>query len=165
MTAILVDIIGAASNRQGFVFDPKDGGIGLSRVSLSDVSGFSNEITANYTDPITDYMYFVHSANKLAIWDYALDYLEYEWESKVYLLPYAAVPQAAQVKGENGTFETSVEFSVLSDGAPYYTRDVDDDMEFVLPPPMFGAKEFQMKVSGINTIRWLQAADSMEELG
>ena len=147
--------------RQGYIFDPKDSGIGLTRLDLTGVDTFNNNFSAACTDPVTDTLYFIYSPDKLGSWATGVDLLDYEWLSKVYQMPYAAVPEAAQVRGEPAAGD---EFSVYADGTAYYTKSISDDGEFVLARPTFGAKEFQMGYTGTGTIKWLEASDLMEEL-
>lgn len=147
--------------RQGYIFDPKETGIGLCKLDLTSVTNFNNNFMATCTDPVTDTLYFIYSPDKLASWATGTALLEYTWTSKVYQMPYAFVPEAAQVKGDPISGDS---FSVLNGGTSYYTKSITVDGEFVLPNPTFGAKTFQINYEGTGTITGIEAADSMEEL-
>lgn len=147
--------------RQAYIFDPKDGGIGLTRLDITGVTGFTNNVVAAYADPKTDVLYFIVSPNQLATWDTDADSLEYRWKSKVYMMPYPTSLEAAQVRGSN--FGAGITFKLYGDGAAFFTKTVTADGEFVVTPAV--PKEVQVEVTGKATIKVLEAANDMEELG
>ena len=160
MAAHLIDSL-VVRQRQGYIFDPKESGIGLSKLDLTSVSGHNNNFTATCTDPVTDTLYFIYSPDTLASWATSTVNLEYSWTSKVYQVPYPATFQAAQVRGAPVSGD---DFSVLANGASYYTKAITADGEFVLPKPTPGAKTFQVKYEGTGTITTLEVSENMEEL-
>lgn len=152
------------STTGGYIFDLKEKGVGLTKLDLTQQTGYDNAVTAGYSDPLTDVFYYVHSTNKLASWDTAASSLTYRWKSKVYQMPYATTMEAAQVKGSS--FGSGVTFKTYADGTLFYTKTVTADGEFVLPiTATNGAKELQFELTGTATITWAELAEAMEELG
>lgn len=161
MAAVLVDTL-VVYQRAGYLFDPKDGGIGLTRLDLTSVSGFNNNFTAACTDPVTDDLFFVFSPDTLASWSTSSTLLEYIWKSKIYQLPYSAVMEAAQVKGK--TFGSGLTFRTYSNESSYYSKNITAEGEFVLPNPTFGTRDFQMEVQGTAVVTTLESSENMDEL-
>lgn len=153
------------STKGGYLFDPKSQN-GIIKLDLSVHTGFTvnNAVTAAYSNPVTDTLYYIHSTNKLATWNtHATNKLQYVWKSKVYQLPYATTFEASQVKGSS--FGSGITYKLYGDGTLYYTKTITADGEFVTPAVgTTGAKEFQVEVTGSATLSWLESAESMEEL-
>jgi len=135
--------------RLGYIFDPKDGGIGLVQVDLSGVTNFSNNLTAAFSDPKTDVLYFVHSPDKLATWDSSATQMEYRWKSKVYLMPYPTSLEAAQVRASD--FGSGLTLKFYGDGTQFFSKNVTADGEFGVTPAV--PKEVQIEVTGTATVK------------
>ncbi len=160
MTVILQESI-VLSVRKAYLFDPKDIGNGLIQIDISGVSGFSNNFTAAFSDPLTDVLYFVHSPDKLASWNTSVTNLQFTWKSKVYELPYATVMEAAEVRARD--FDGTVTFTLYNaNGTVIYTKSVSSEGEFVVAPGV--TQNIQMEVIGTSRIRDLIISNDMSEL-
>lgn len=146
--------------KSGYILDVKTGE--LTSFDVSIVGGFLNDITAAYSDPVTDTLYFIHSTNKLATWNSSVTSLQYTWKSKIYELPYRANMEAAQTRGN--TYGSGVTFNLHSEGSSYFTKTVTAQGEFVVGVPTFGTNEFQIELIGTATIKGTEVAEAMEEL-
>lgn len=147
-------------NRQAYIFDPKDGGIGLTQLDVSDASGFTNNFTAAYADPKTDVLYFIMSPNQLASWDTGTNQLQYRWKSKVYMMPYPTSLEAAEVRASD--FGAGLTLKLYGDGTQFFSKNVTSDGEFVVAPAV--PKEVQIELTGTATVKVVEASNDMEEL-
>jgi hypothetical protein len=147
-----------------YLFDPKEMGIGLTRIDLSQSSGFGNSITAAYADPITDQLFYIFGGNSLASWNTGGTKLTYTWRSKVYQFSYGTVLQAGQTKGDS--YGTGVTLNVYGDGNLFHTATLTSETEFVLTIPTAPTfrKEFEVEFVGTANLKVVEIANDMEEL-
>lgn len=147
-----------------WLFDPKENGSGLTRIDLSQASGFGNSISAAYADPLTDTLYFVWGGNNLASWNTGGSKMQYTWRSKVFQFPYGTTVQAGQTKGD--TYGSGVTFNVYGDGNLFHTATVTSEVEFVITTPTNPSfrKEYFIELIGTANLKVAEIANGMEEL-
>ncbi|MGI0011623.1 MAG: hypothetical protein ACREAE_09515, partial [Nitrosopumilaceae archaeon] len=153
--------------KAGYIFDPKDDGNGLTKLDLSVHTGLTinNAVTAAYSSPLTDTLYYIHTDNKLTIWNsHASTGLQYNWRSKVYKTFYPFTPQAAQLKSRS--FGLGVTLKTYVDNVLHINQSVNSNREFVLPSiaSSEGANEYEAELIGTVTIESIEIAETMEEL-
>lgn len=114
--------------------------------------------TATYNDVRTDSLYLAQgsSVNK---WDGGSSKLTYQWRSKIFVLPKPINMMVGQV------FATAypVTMKVYLGGALKHTQSVTNDSPFKLPSG-FKGKEWEVEVSGTNSVNIVYLATSVEEL-
>lgn len=141
----------AGSTQRGFIFDPREGGNGLTFLDFY--------ARAGYSDPVSDTL-FLFTSGAVYAWDsHASNFRTYTWRSKEFQLPRAANFRAAQIRG---TLTTPITFKYYSDGSLVYTKTVTDEHEFVLPA--YDSTMVQVEVSGTAEIRLIQIAEDMDQL-
>lgn len=136
----------------GFVFDPRQGGNGLT--FLSEV------FTAGYSDPKTDTLYLVADDGELYAWD-DLDAakIPYDWRGKLHRLPRAGNFRAFQVRADS---YTNLTFRFYSNGTLLHTQTVTSEAEKVMPPNT--STRLEMRITGTDRLWQLQVAEEMEDL-
>lgn len=112
-----------------------------------------------FTDPKEGDLYLVVGTNIVKWDDDAGSLLSYVWKSRTVLLPKPKNMAAARVDAEN----YPVVFALYSDGALLYSRSVNNERPFWLPAN-FLTRRYDVELSGINTVRRVVVAESMEEL-
>ncbi len=136
----------------GFVFDPRQGGNGLT--FLSEV------FTAGYSDPKTDTLYLVADDGELYAWDdLAAAKIPYDWRGKLHRLPRAGNFRAFQVRADS---YTNLTFRFYSNGTLLHTQTVTSEAEKVMPPNT--STRLEMRITGTDRLWQLQVAEEVEEL-
>jgi hypothetical protein len=169
----------AASGRGCYAVDLRAGGFGVVQL------GF--HACAAYVDPIEDKMYLVLDANTepddilLPVPPAAIGYVDgrtiyefegntttlmtYSWRTKLWLTEHPDFYAIAQVRrGADAIGNLIVRF--FGDGVMLDELVIDSNTEFTLSPPTDGAYDtFEMELVGTDTVRVIQAANDVMELG
>jgi hypothetical protein len=168
----------AGSNRGCYAVDLRRDGFGVVEMAF--------HASAAYVDPIEDKMYLVldydnEPDNALlpippvlpAYVDARTIYqfegsptglMTYSWRTKLWLEPYPSFHAIAQVRRGADAVGNLV-ILVYGDGTLLDEIVIADDGEFTLTPPAEAYQTFEMELIGTDTIRVLQAADDVTELG
>lgn len=115
--------------------------------------------TAGYTDRNTASLYLVIGGNIVKWDDDENNLLTYLWRSATILLPKPKNMAVARVDAET----YPVVFSIYDDGVHINTRSVNSNNPFWLPANYL-TRRFHIELSGVNTVRRVMVAESIEEL-
>jgi hypothetical protein len=145
-------------NTGGFVFDPKNGGAGWSKLDFYSKAWFY--------DTATDRLYFVVGST-LQEWEAGAGLRPYTYRSKEFKLERPASFCAAQIKAEN---YDSLTLKLYGDGVLFHTQAITSESEFVIPPKRVTGDEttyrtFQYELTGTAPVQEVQFAEDMDELG
>jgi hypothetical protein len=143
----------AGGQRGMIVFDFSGQGAAMTR---SDVSA-ATAITAGYSDPRTDTLYFAQAGNIVRF--NAGTPLAYTWRSKVFRLPKPACMSCGQVIAA----AYPVTMKVFADGALRSTREVASQDAFRLPSGYL-ARDYSIELTGSAEVTFAGIATSMGEL-
>jgi len=114
--------------------------------------------TAGYTHQEDGFLYLVIDG-AVVKWDAdALSSLTYTWKSKAFDVPRKVSMQVARV----WAWGYPVHLKIWGDGTLLHDADVADESEFVIADGLYQRWEFQ--VSGTNTVRQVEIAESIQEL-
>lgn len=170
----------AGSSRGCYAVDLRSDGFGIVEMAF--------HASAAYVDPIEDKMYLVLDYDNepddaelpvppelpayvdgRTIYEFEGNtqvLMTYRWRSKLYLLDYPGWYQIAQVRrGADATGNLLALF--YGDGVLLDTFVITEDTEFTLSEPANGEpyETFEMELIGTDTVRVLQGADDVTELG
>jgi hypothetical protein len=146
--------------------------------------------SAAYVDPIKDKMYVTldqdnepdslllpippsapHYTDARTIYEFEGDdanYMTYSWRTKLWLEAYPSFHSIAQVQRGNTADDPppgNLVVRIYGDGVLLDELLVDSNIEFTLTPPDGAYNTFEMELIGTDTVRVLQAADDVLELG
>jgi hypothetical protein len=184
-------IVSVAHNDIYFMFwDAGSAGRGCYAVDLR-ANGFgivqmAFHASAAYVDPIEDVMYlvldeddepddpllpippttppYIDAKTIYAFEGSSTDLMNYRWRTKLWLENYPAFHPIAQVRrGRDATGNLVIR--VYGDDVLLDEIVVDSNTEFTLTAPAEAYSEFEMELIGTDTVRVLQAADDVTELG
>jgi hypothetical protein len=159
-----------------YAVDLRPNGFGIVRMAF--------HASAAYVDPITDTMYMTLDQDTepyddllpappqvpvyldgRAIYAFEGDddlLMTYSWKTKLWLEPYPAFHSIAQVRAES--YDNTV-VRIYGDGLLLDSLLISGPTEFTLTPPDEAYETFEMEIIGTDTVRVLQAADDVTELG
>ncbi len=161
-----------------YAIDMKATGFGVVKMAF--------HASAAYVDPIEDKMYLVLDevdeptdtylpvpanpptyANGTTVYEFeglAGEKMVYRWRSKLWLLERPTMMNVAQIRAES---YDNLLVRFYADGDQIHEELVLDETEFVLPPAGAGDSytEFEIELLGTDTVRMVQAAEDVTELG
>ena len=141
--------IGFSDTKQ-FMFDNRS-----EPAILTDLSGFT--VLSGFNDLSTDKLYVLDGAGHISTWETGTN-KDYTWKSKLTRSPNAICPAALRI------FATgTVIFRLYADGVLVFTAGVPNS-DVVRLPSGYRAKEFQIEVSGNQTVQSVAIANSVSEL-
>lgn len=136
----------------GYIFDPKEGGAGLTSLNFYADTGFS--------DPLSDSLYLLISG-RIEKWAGGFSNLTYTWRSRLEQTPYKATFTCGQVIAET---YSDVTFKLYADGVLKHTESVADDLPFRMPDG-YRARQWEIEVTGTDIVQEVLIAETMAELG
>jgi hypothetical protein len=147
-----------ASNKGGFIFDPRRGGDGFVRLSF--------HATAGYSDPYSGKLYLVIDGD-LMVWEGAATKRPYRYRGPLDILPRPAALAVAQIDVERGGADT-LTFRLFTDNidgtTDTFERAITNSVEFNLPPRR-AESTAQFELEGTRTVKaWPRIAEDIEEL-
>lgn len=135
----------------GFIFDPREGGIGWVPISVY--------ATAGFRDALTDALYLV-IGNRISRWDSEQNEpIVYRWRSKPFRL-FEFTPNAARVVAN--TYNNLV-FRVLSGNTPVFIKTVTSSRPFRLGIDRRHPR-LSFEVEGVDYCERIAVADAIEDL-
>jgi hypothetical protein len=124
-------------------------------------------VTATYTDPINDAMYYVNAQRQLLKWDGGSTPSPFVWRSKIFEVPAPVSFGVAQVLCDAYpiTFVVAADGTIAGASYPQwmYSKTVVSSEPFRLPGG-FRARYWSVGVEGVGAVSSIQIATSMEEL-
>lgn len=167
----------AGSQRGCYAVDLRSDGFGVVQMAFHSV--------ASYVDPVEDKMYLVLDEDTepddallpiqpvlpayidmRTIYQFEgnpVELMTYRWKTKLWLTAYPSFYPIAQVR--RGPDSGNLVANFYGDGALLDSIVIDGDVEFTLTPPDAAYNTFEMELIGTDTVRVLQAADDVTELG
>jgi hypothetical protein len=139
------------SVQAGFVFDPKQGGLGFLDLDLY--------ATAGYVDPLTDSLYLMVSGS-LVKWTGSTGNLTYTWKSKEFETPEPVCFSLCKVIARSYTALTA---KIYANGVLKHTQTVASSNSFVLPAGYTGTV-WEVEVSGTDYVTGIRLATSITEM-
>jgi hypothetical protein len=150
--------------KTGFLFNLRDG-IQNDGIEHNDLMPLS--LTANAVHTARDGKLYLAFGNVIHEWDAGAEFLPYHWRSKLNVAQGMTNFAAAKITLDNVPFPKTAPFGIkvrhIADGKVTFEREVKQSRAYRLPS---GHKQmdFEIEVSGIETVREIKMATSMQEL-